>query len=358
MNRRIDHIIPVMILVLTAGWLRAQESPVSLSSRVDKSKITIGDLITYTVTVTHDEGVKIKMPGLGANLGGFEIRDYNERKPVKEEGKIESSVDYTISTFFTGEFEIPPLTIFYALPGDTVYMPLTTEPIKITVESVKPSEAGDILDVKVPLEMPRNWWITLRWYVIGSAFLAMIVLSIIFYRKRKKGEGLLPVKKEPSRPPHEVALEALDRLKDSDLLQDRRIKEYYIELSEIIRHYIEGRYFIIAMEMTTFEVMMALTGAGVSEEEYDLFYSFFESCDLVKFAKVIPSDNKNLEIMEDAYELVNRTKVIFTESESTDDDAEKNQPEGLAEDGQDNKDEVTPDTEDSLQPVNDEKTEP
>jgi len=358
MNIRLKKNILLYVFLLTAVWIRAQDSPISLSSRVDKSKITIGDLITYTVTVAYDEGMQIQMPGLGANLGGFEIRDYNEKEPVKKDGRIESSVDYIISTFFTGEFEIPPLTIFYAMPEDSVFNPLTTDPIQILVESVKPSEAGDILDIKDPLEMPRNWWITLRWPIIGAVFLALVLAGILFYRKRKQGKGLLPVKKEPPRPPHEMALEALEKLKASDLLETRQIKQYYIEISEIIRHYIEGRYYIEAMEMTTFEVMQNLSGADISDEDHRLFYAFFDACDLVKFAKVIPSDKKNLAIMDDAFDLVDRTKVIFTESESVENQEDDSiQSENTNGNKQNNHDHKTDDSESRLQPADNENAE-
>src|SRR4030042_871365 len=125
---------------LNSAQTEEAKGAVDLFSEVDKSRITIGDLILYTVTVTHDEWVKPELPGLAANLGGFEIRDYNVHEPEKLKGLVVSTVDYTISTFLTGEFEIPPLTIAYTTTADTTRYFLSTEPIKITVESMKPSE--------------------------------------------------------------------------------------------------------------------------------------------------------------------------------------------------------------------------
>ena len=318
----------LILLAWVSGW--AQEEPISISSSVDKARIRIGDLITYTVTVTHDKDIRVEMPGLGANLGGFDIRDYQVHDPKKEKGQIVSQVDYIISTFFTGEFEIPPLTVNYYSPGDSTAKALTTEKIKIVVESVKASEAGDIRDIKPPVEIPRNWWLTLRWFALGLGVIALAGLGYWIYRRKKQGKGLLPVREIPPRPPHEVALERLDQLRDSDLLEKGEIKQYYIEVSEIIRQYIEGRYFIIAMEMTTTEVLEGLSSAELPEEDFQSFSDFLNRCDLVKFAKVIPSENQNREILEMAYDIVHRTKVVIEEpAAEMDEPSQENQDETL-----------------------------
>ncbi len=313
----IPTLIPALVLwgALTGARAQAGDAPVSISSSVDKSRVTIGDLITYTVSVVHDEDVTVEMPGLGANLGGFEIRDYETAEPKKKDGMIVTEVDYTISTFFTGEFEIPPLTITYYTAEDSTAFHLSSEPIHIVVESVKPSEAGDIRDIKPPVEIARNLWALIRWFVLGGGIVLLVLVAYIVYRRKKQGKGLLPSKPEVKRPPHEVAYEALDRLKASDILEKGEIKTFYIRVSEIIRQYIEGRYFIVAMEMTTTEVLDGLENADVSPEEFGLFRTFLDRCDLVKFAKVIPTAQENEEIMTIATNIVDRTKVVFEDKE-------------------------------------------
>ncbi len=283
---------------------------------MDKSRITIGDLILYTVTVTHDESVKPELPGLAANLGGFEIRDYNVHEPEKLKGLVVSTVDYTISTFLTGEFEIPPLTIAYTTTADTTRYFLSTEPIKITVESMKPSEDGDIRDIKPPLEIPRDWMSILRWAGLGALLALLAVLGYIAYRRKKAGKGLFPVREEPKRPPHEIAYEALESLGNAGYLERGEIKQYYIELSEIVRRYIGGRYFVVAMEMTTTEVLEGLEKCRVEPDIYEIFRNFLDNCDLVKFAKVIPGTEDIENDFRTAHILIDRTKVEYEETDS------------------------------------------
>lgn len=326
---------PIFALTLIIGMFRAAagveaQEDITVTSSVDKAKITIGDLITYTVTVTHHPKLRVEMPGLGANLGGFEIRDYEVHDPRKEEGRIVSSVDYVISTFLTGEFEIPPLSIQYFTPDDSTGRMLTTEKIEIVVESVKPSEAGDIRDIKPPMEIPRKLWVLLRWFVLGGGIAVLAAAAVVLYRRKKAGKSLLPQRQEPPRPPHEVAFERLEALKHSGLLERNEIKAFYIEVSEIIRQYVEGRYYIVAMEMTTEEVLGHLADADVSEEEYKLCEDFLDRCDLVKFAKVIPSSEENDAIVQTAYEIVERTKVVLEEPAEKDEEQDGPAPDGAA----------------------------
>ncbi len=300
----------LMVTLLTPSLAWAQEAPLTVTSAVDKSRITIGDLIEYTVTVAHQKGVKVEMPGLGANLGGFEIRDYRVDEPKQEGDRTVSVYRYTISTFLTGDFEIPPLAIRYTVPGSAKPGSLATEKIKIRVESVKPSEAGDIRDIKPPVEIPLDWRRIALWVGAGAGLLALGTAGYLWYRRRRQGKGLLPVRQEPVRPAHEIAFEALARLEASDLLSRGEVKAYYIEVSEIIRRYVERRYGFVALEMTTEELLDALQRAGVDGEIHDRFRAFLERCDLVKFAKYEPPAESHPEILALAREIVERTMVV------------------------------------------------
>jgi hypothetical protein len=179
------------------------------------------------------------------------------------------------------------------------------------VESLKPSEAGDIRDIKQPLELPRDWRKIIIWASIALAFLILLAISFYIWRREKMGKGILPIKVQPPRPAHEIAFEELNALKASTLLQEGKIKAFYIRLSEIIRKYVEGRYFIVALELTTHELVGELKGAEVEKPHIDLFLDFLESCDLVKFAKFIPGKEGIQANLTQAFDLVEQTKLIY-----------------------------------------------
>jgi hypothetical protein len=294
-------------LCLSPVFLSAQ-GEVLLSASVDKATITIGDLIVYTVTVDRDPVVEVKLPSLASNLGGFEIRDYIVHDPKKEKGRMIDRVDYTISTFETGEFEIPPIEIRYTIPPGTDEKILKTESIKILVESVKPSEEGDIREIRSPWDIDFDWTPVYIYSAIGLGVLLLALFIFILIRKKRRGEAILPKKTEPARPPHEVAYEELQRLDGSDLLEKGKFKKYYSLISEIIRRYVEGRYYITAMELTTTELMEQLGPATYGEGHLPLFEKFLQSCDMVKFAKYKPSDEENKNVMQLAVRIVDNTR--------------------------------------------------
>ncbi len=306
----------IFLFLFLVNYSFAGNGKISLEAKVDKNKIKIGDLIQYSIIVARDENINIEMPDLGANLGAFEIRDYNDLDPEKQNGEIVQRREYTISTYDVGDYEIPPVTVRYSVGKDTAWKELTTETIKITVESLKPSEAGDIRDVKPPLEIERNWMRIIRFMAAGLIIVLIVILIFVYFKRRKEGKSLLPHREKPKRPPHEIALEELEQLLQQQLLEKGEIKQFYILISEIIRRYVEGRFFIVAIEMTTSQLIDTMIEAEVEKEDVQLVEDFLMQCDLVKFAKYMPTSEEHQKVIDQAFEIVNKTKIII-EPETT-----------------------------------------
>jgi hypothetical protein len=101
----------------------------------------------------------------------------------------------------------------------------------------------------------------------------------------------------PPRPPHEIALEALARLEQSPLLERGEVKEYHIQVSDIIRSYVEGRFGVQALEMTTRDILLGMEKAGVAASTRDGLREFLLPCDMVKFAKSRPGGEASRETL-------------------------------------------------------------
>jgi hypothetical protein len=303
-------IITAWLLILVFASARSQtSSPVAVESRIDKNMITIGDTVRYHVRLARAPDVQVRWPGLAANLGAFEIRDYNKPEPREEKGSIIEEVAYTISTFDTGKFVIPPLALQYLAPPDTAWRQLETERLEIRVNSVLPSEAGDIRNVKAPWELPRDWR-TIILISVGAAAVLLLAALGYYWWRRRQGKGLLPQREEPKRPPHELALEELQQLRASDLLQRGEVKAFYSILSEIVRRYIEGRYEVMALEMTTYEVKQALREHESNLDACDMARELLEASDLVKFAKLVPPLEQGETLINMAESFVETTKPV------------------------------------------------
>ena len=164
---------------------------------------------------------------------------------------------------------------------------------------------GDIRAIRGPLGLPFSVIYVLPWILL----LALLGgLGYWLWAKRRRVEPsprrsvLIP------RFPHVDALEALDRLAASDLLERREIKEYHIQASEIIRTYVEGRFGVYALEMTTGEVVERLRSVDLQQDAVQAFAWFASRCDLVKFARLLPAPDACRDVIEAARAFVHQTQ--------------------------------------------------
>lgn len=279
----------LVLLLLLGAALNASNSLIRVKAGVDKAVITIGDRITYTLTIEHAPGVRVEQPGPGANLGQFEIKDFKIYDPVKTDSLVSQRFEYQISVFDTGKFVIPPFPVAFA-PSDTArkFQIIRSEAIPIAVKSVLSAEDHEIHDIKPPQGVPFPY----RTYALyGGLLLGLIALltGVYFYlRSRRRGVPFL--RKTSIRPAHEIALEALAALKsDWETRFDAgEFKALYTDLTDILRRYLENRFFIPALEATTNEILTALDELDLPQTVREQIGSVLSAADLVKFAKHIP----------------------------------------------------------------------
>ncbi|UCF64226.1 MAG: hypothetical protein JSW33_16965 [bacterium] len=313
---RIVLIFGIMLGLLLADAESSSEL-ITVRAEVDKAVITIGDRITYALTIEYESHLKIEQPGPGANLGQFEIKDYTIHEPLKKDGMISQTFDYEISVFDTGTFSIPPFPVAFA-ESDTSrdYQIIQSEPIEITVNSVLTAEDSEIRDLKPPLDIPANYG---RLVITGVIIIISVVLifSLLYYfRWRKKGIPLF--RREPVRPAHEIALHDLGTLAEEwrELYQQGEFKQIYTRISEILRRYLENRYFVKALEETTAEIRDSLTDINLETELQNQVMEVLEYSDLVKFAKYVPSEENIQANLKSAESFIHSTKLVFEKFES------------------------------------------
>lgn len=163
-------------------------------------------------------------------------------------------------------------------------------------------EENDIRDIKGPVYF-RSRIMQFLAAVLAVALLAAIVKAVGFFLKRKKESNARELK------PYEAAYKKLKALKEKDLIEKGLIKEFYIELSDIARRYLEGRFTLKAPEMTTEEFLAKLRESdALNREHKKLLKIFLSRCDLVKFAKYGPDRSEINSSFESAKKLVEETR--------------------------------------------------
>jgi len=308
---KISSKIAILFLLVAGVFSSAlgldQESLISIESKVNKATITIGDRVIYTLTIKSDSRIKLDPVPLGSNLGAFEIKDYKSYPTEKDkEGKVINRSEYNITTFTTGEYVVPPIEITYADP-DGNKKSISSERIFITVKSVGASEAEmeDIKGLKPPIDVRGDSRV---FYLIGLFLLVAGIFAWFYLRSKAKALKIPEVPEELTKPAWEVAVSELQRLKNSGLLEKKLVKQYYINLSEIIRKYIQRRFQIVALDRTTQEIKQELKSIKIDRGIIELIHNFLEDCDLVKFAKFIPSNEKIDESWQQGADIVESTR--------------------------------------------------
>ena len=272
-----------LLIVSLVAHVRAQTDPPGLITVLDPAVITVGDPVRLVVTVSHAADARVVWPDL-FELDPFELVDIRLLEPVPGT-RVRSSAELTLTAFELGDLTLPAFEVEVVdAAGDTVR--LATDAAVVRVESVGRDEGGDIRDIKGPLAIAFSVVTLLPW-LAGLAGLAILgVAAYRVYRRRQPPEVRAPV--VPFRPAHEIALESLDALEASGLLELGEVKTYHIRVSDIMRVYAEGRFGVEAMEMTTGGVLDGLRRTGALSEVVADFRQLLDRCDLVKFAKFRP----------------------------------------------------------------------
>jgi hypothetical protein len=284
-----------------------------LRSDVDTTLVTVGDRIHLTVSIEHAAGARIQWPD-SLDLSPFEVLAAEALTPSGDGDRARSGVVLTLAAFELGVLEIPSFDVTVVGPGEQSET-VSTDRFGVEVVTVGADETGDIRDIRGPLALPVS---VIQVSLLLLALVAGLAVALwLLKRWRRRGDEPAVLPDLPARPAHEVALEALDRLEASRLLERGQVKEYHIEVSEILRTYVERRFSVPALEMTTREVAQGLEAVGVHTDTREGLRRFLDRCDLVKFAKVRPDAERSRSVLELGRELVRHTAVDQEKAEAS-----------------------------------------
>lgn len=251
--------------------------------------------------------------------GEWNITSFEKNIPIdlnkfnEKDTNYETELTIQIAIYNAGKFLVPGPEIISdstleALPTESRYIsvlwPKTlTQSDSLTLEPIKNimKEAAQLSDYLI--------------YII-ALLLVLIFVAYRYYIKKYKKKALKAVDKpiEPILPAHLIALEALKKLDEKELWQMGKIKIYQSELTSIIRQYLCDRYNIKAQNMTTEEIIMALSAVSLSEIQKNDLRNILNVADLVKFAKAQPDTDVHTLFMNKSVQFVEDTQSPFGET--------------------------------------------
>jgi len=313
--RHFSFILVIMLALGAAAGAQTIESVdtvtsapgITIETSVDRAEIYIGDLITYSLAIIHDTDVVLTPPPIGANLGSFDVKNYEDVGESRlDDGRIRSESRFMVTTFTTGDYIIPPIPVEFMLPDSTKKI-LISEPVPIKVNSLlaEGADTADIRELKAPIEFESGWpW---YYYAIAAAVLLLIAALALWRIFRKEEEESKPV---DLRKPWEIAYEDLAFLKEKNLPAGGEYKQYYIELTDIVREFLQRMYMLPVLDMTTYEFLTALEEREKEAELISRLKKFLDFADLVKFAKFVPPSDRAVVDFDEACGLVDAVKNI------------------------------------------------
>jgi len=294
------------IAAALSGCAKPKKEPgaaITVKAQVDKAAAAIGDKVKYTIFIEKDKDIEIEPFVFGENLGNFAIKDFGSKKSTFF-NKEKISQWYILDTYITGKTTIPKVTLKYKSKNDLDWSQIEAGEVSVEVKSLL-DESGpnaQMRDIKGPVGLPS----AIIKYLIPLGLLFLVILGSLagYFLKKNKEENVVP-----KRPAHEIALEKLEALRLKDYISRGLIKEYYTEVSDIIRHYLENRFRLKAPEMTTEEFLVSVRDAGeLISEHKNLLKEFLLCADLVKFAKYAPLPDEVNSIFDSAKRFIDQTK--------------------------------------------------
>lgn len=299
-------ILQLAVLISIVGDLFAQK--VEFRAWVDTNRMLIGDQIHLSLEAKAPPSINLIFPDLMNQLNKFEII-HSTKIDTNLLGEVNKySQKITLTTFDTGFIIIPPIKLLFEGKSISGFDSVQSDSIRINVASIPVDTTKDIKDIKSIIEVPLSFW---DYFVFVIYFLLLVGIGYGIYYFVKKKRKVKKDRPKISVPPHVWAINELKRLDEEKLWQKGDFKLFHIRLTEIIRTYIELQLNILALEMTSSEIIEAIRSENkIPNELMNRFTRFLEISDLVKFAKYTPFPDENSFCFKAAFDFVDATKPI------------------------------------------------
>ena len=205
-----------------------------------------------------------------------------------------------VAAFALGEQTLPALNwTLRAADGSSSI--LESPPVRLKITGPKIEEGADIHDIAGPIDV-RIW----PWLLAAAlAAIGLLAWAWRSWKRRVPGQAAAGATPPDPRTYDEIALDELRALAGIDL----PLKEYYDRISEILRLYLERRYELPALRMTSGDLHRRLRETQASVEARGMTRTLLERCDLVKFARYLPADDDRRKDVNSAGHIVVLTRV-------------------------------------------------
>jgi hypothetical protein len=303
-------ILYIFLLFTVAASVRGQD--VKVTSSFDSTRIYIGDQIKFNISVDQPSALKLNLPlfkdTLCKNIDIISgpVLD----STVTKDGRIRIIEKYIVTSFDSGHYQIPP--VYAEVKNKDGLKRFYSDYSQLQVMRVKIAPADTslkIFDIIAPYKAPVTLGEIIPWILIAAltvVFAWFLIRYISRLNKNKTGVEMI-VNPDPA---HIIAFRELEKLRDEELWQKGELKNYYTRLTEILRQYLENRFNVFSLELTTEETLDVLVKTGFKKDGiYNQLKTILTGGDLVKFAKFNPEPAENESHFKNSWAFVEATKI-------------------------------------------------
>lgn len=278
--------MPMFVFLLFIIQISAQNNP-TISTEIDTTNIKIGEQVKWTVTVDIDSTSQVIFPE-GQTFSPLETVEAFATDTTRKKDRLTLQKIYALTQFDSGAYKLPSQRIEINGTGfmtDSMLINVATIPVDTLNQKM--------YDIKPLINVEKSnveFW---KYLIIG--ILILLILGGLFYWFVLRQKPLTEEEKVALLPPYDRALLELKRLENSKYLIQDEYKQYYSELTSIVRSYLEEDAHVTALESTTgqlIEKLELLKDAGelkLDDDTIKQFQQILQTADLVKFAKNKPS---------------------------------------------------------------------
>jgi hypothetical protein len=284
------------------------QTDTKVTARLDARQITVGDQAHLFLEVQHNPASgRLEWPTILDSFDHLEVTQ-KDKIDTLNNGKTTTFRQRIIITGFdSGIFRVPAFH-FMVVPSTGTPTDLVSDSFMLTVQTVAVDTTKGFKPIKTILIVESSW-MDYIWYIVGGGVLASILIfGLIYYFKNRKPRPSKP--KAPIEPLNDRMLRLLNELDAKQLWQKDMIKEYYIELTDIVRSYIEERFSTPALELTSDELLFKVERHRELQPYYETLSVLLNTADLAKFAKSKPLPQEHMDAMENAKKFITTSRPI------------------------------------------------
>ena len=318
MKNKILHIL-IFLMAIVTPYKYCHSQDVIVNGKITTDTILTGHPFDYSLDIRMPKGYIINWNELKDTLNkSVEVISRSEIKeqPIDNSSDILLTQHLTLTSFDTGYVEIPSIGIkYYKSAKDTSVYTSYTDYMYVYVEAAAIDTTMAYRPIKTPIKQNITFEETVP-FVGGGIILAGLVLLIIYIvRRLKKKTNIEEEEVKPQIPAIVTAREKMAQLKESNLWQSGKYKDYYTDLTGIAREYLEGQFNIDAIEMTSDEILDEVRKIQLDNLIFSKLQNTLITSDLVKFAKATPSPAENENAFKDINSFIEESFVFHQEQE-------------------------------------------